>query len=118
MDFDLASGSEMPVTWAVCSVRGKETVSMTTLFALGIVGLFVVWVRSLKTEVVMLQRQLFNAATASPSVSGSPRRMSAPLVRHVQSIPAGDAMVEEAAKEPIERKSRDTEGGIPTWTLG
>ena len=84
---------------------------MDAILATGITGLFAYWVWRLKHELGRLQHEIFR----SPSVA-----MAHDGPTHVTVlVPSGDlAAQNDVKKEIIQRKSPDTEGGIPTWTLG
>lgn len=68
---------------------------METVIALLIVGLFSLWVFSLKQEIVEMQKN-----TAHPAVKSAPAPVHAP------------------ASAPAHNPARISTDGVPTWTIG
>jgi hypothetical protein len=65
----------------------------------------------LKQDVVRLQQQIFRKAATPAAHGGTIHVTVTPPPSHV---PAAD----DSRRAKIERKNPETEGGIPTWTLG
>lgn len=87
---------------------------MEVIIALSITGLFAYWIRILKHEVWNLRQQLYAAA-----VGGKGRLASNVVIVPSHDSPASikDPGAVEGNASLFNRKSPETEGGIPTWTL-
>ena len=94
---------------------------METVIAMSISGLFAYWIWMLKQEVCALRDRLQSVSRSGfVAVAGT----DAPVFANSYVLRGGSLILPAGAPCPgggdagIKRTSPDSEGGIPTWTLG
>jgi len=89
---------------------------MTPILAFCITALFACWVWLLKQELMSLRHRLFDAPAPSRQALQESHAVSFPA--NVMDCSSDLKTPDEVLATHMQRKARDTEGGIPTWTLG
>lgn len=88
---------------------------MELMITLSIAGLFAYWIRRLKHEVWNLQKQVCAAAVGGPRSAA--RRVTLIPPHHAAAPHEAQAAPEADGDAQLNRKTPETDGGIPTWTL-
>ena len=91
---------------------------MEPIIALAIVVLFAYWIGLLKHELQMTQSRLRLASQVSVAQAHSPSSRQGFRTSIMDPVNHEVERGESGGTPTMVRKQRETEGGIPTWTLG